>query len=441
MDCDTIAAIATAPGPAGVSIVRISGPDAHSIGERVSRTTPDAGKLTAHYAFFRHPETDDVVDDGIILFFRAPNSYTGEDVVELQGHGGRLPSSRLLEIAILAGARPAEPGEFTRRAFLNGRIDLARAEAVMDFIGASSERAASSAREQLDGRLSKGIDSIFDAIVSVEADVEHLLDFDENEIPLDFEEKAVERCRDILSLIDKMLAGWRTGAFLREGALVVICGLPNAGKSSLLNALLGRNRAIVSPVAGTTRDSIEESLIIRGIPVRLVDTAGLRDTKDGIEAEGVSRAEELVSRADLVVEVVDASLGDMSGFKTAKDRITVFNKVDLLKDDFKNALDGICISAKNGDGLDIVLDEIANRLDDGADDGGQEGVSARHRSCLLEAKEAAENAVVALATGGEGLVVAANYLALAAQAVGRVTGRIWSEELLDVVFGKFCVGK
>ena len=151
MDCDTIAAIATAPGPAGVSIVRISGPDAHSIGERVSRTTPDAGKLTAHYARFRHPETDDVVDDGIILFFRAPNSYTGEDVVELQGHGGRLPSSRLLEIAILAGARPAEPGEFTRRAFLNGRIDLTKAEAVMDIIDAKNRYALKSSVKQLKG--------------------------------------------------------------------------------------------------------------------------------------------------------------------------------------------------------------------------------------------------------------------------------------------------
>lgn len=440
MDSDTIAAIATAPGPAGVSIVRISGADAHAIGTKLSRALPSEERLTAHYARFRHPKTDAVIDDGIILFFRAPHSYTGEDVVELQGHGGRLPSSRLLEIALAAGARPAEPGEFTRRAFLNGRIDLARAEAVMDFIGASSDRAAASAREQLDGRLSRGIDTIFDDIVSVEADVEHLLDFDENEIPEDFEANAVDRCRRILVLLDRMLASWRTGAFLREGALVVICGLPNAGKSSLLNALLGRNRAIVSPVAGTTRDSIEESLIINGIPVRLVDTAGLRETKECIEAEGVMRAEELVSRADLVIEVVDAT-SDNSRISNGKERIVVFNKIDLLGDasDFQER--GICISARTGEGIDSLTDEISRRLDDGKNDGGSEGVSARHRSCLLEAQEAMDNAVSALAMGGEGLVVAANYLAQAAQAVGGITGRIWSEELLDVVFGKFCVGK
>lgn len=441
MESDTIAAIATAPGPAGVSIVRISGADAHTIGTKLSKALPSGEKLTAHYAHFRHPDSNEIIDDGIILFFRAPNSYTGEDVVELQGHGGRLPSSRLLEIALLAGARPAEPGEFTRRAFLNGRIDLARAEAVMDFIGASSDRAAVSAREQLDGRLSKGVDAIFDDIVAVEADVEHLLDFDENEIPEDFEANAIERSRKILSAIDKMLSAWRTGAFLREGALVVICGLPNAGKSSLLNALLGRNRAIVSPIAGTTRDSIEESLIIHGIPVRLVDTAGLRVAEDGIEAEGVSRAEELVSRADLVIEVIDASQLIPEEYKAADGRITVFNKVDLLSDEIKSKLNGICISAMRGDGIDLLIEEIANRLDEGTGDGGAEGVSARHRGCLIEARNAIENAANALAIGGDGLVIAANYLAQAAQSVGHVTGRIWSEELLDVVFGKFCIGK
>ena len=514
---DTITAIATAQGPAGIAIVRVSGPDAFTVAEKVAGKTPDDNGrlLRARYATFRNPTTGEAVDDGILLLFRAPHSYTGEDVAELQGHGGRMPSARLLDAAIAAGARPAEPGEFTRRAFLNGKLDLARAEAVMDFIGAASERAAAVAREQIDGKLSKRADVLFDAIVAIEADVEHLLDFDEGEVDAGFAEEAARRCRAAADGARQLAAGWRTGAYLREGALAVICGRPNAGKSSLLNALLGRDRAIVSPVAGTTRDAIEEATPIRGIPVRLVDTAGLRETADGIEAEGVARAEALIRRADLVLEVIDCTAEDAeeeAARAAERGRIAVMNKSDLKgsatlggggggllppapPDDAPSCpvgptlhyeargrttsgrqqgdapdskrttargtpptasgqqqdgtaptasgqqQDGIvAVSAKTGEGIEALKEEIGARLDNGTTANG-EAVSARHRECLEEAARWLASAEAALEQGDEGLVAAAEGLALAAQAAGRITGRVWGEELLDAVFGKFCVGK
>lgn len=447
---DTIAAIATAPGPAGVSIIRISGIDAFRIASRVCGASPafESGPIAARYSRFRYPETGNAIDDGVVLFFKGPHSYTGEDVVELQGHGGRLPSSRLLAAAIAAGARMAEPGEFTRRAFLNGKLDLTRAEAVMDFVSAASDRAAIAAREQLDGRLSNSINTLFDDIVSVEADVERLLDFDEGDVPADFPREAAQRCRVISDSLSRLVSTWRTASYLREGALVVISGPPNVGKSSLLNAILGRDRAIVSPVAGTTRDSIEEPLVISGIPVRLVDTAGLRRSGDAIEAEGVSRAEDLISRADLVIEVSDASNPEgksPDGDNASNPAIRVLNKMDIANLPAtlgaKQLQGVVCVSAKTGTGIPELLDEIARHLDAEPGESAGPGVSERHRACLEEARTAMLDAAAALDLGDEGLVIAAEKLAAAADSVGRVTGRVWSEELLDTIFGRFCIGK
>ncbi len=535
---DTIAAIATAPGPAGVSIVRISGDDAFcvaakcvvssefgvrssesqdrsEIGDRsseyseISMSVNDGQKnnsellppnselggkrnsLSATYARFRNPKSGEIIDDGIVLCFKAPHSYTGENVVELQGHGGRLPSSRLLRAALAAGARMAEPGEFTRRAFLNGKLDLAKAEAVMDLIGASSERAASSAAEQLSGRLSSGINFLFDEMISLLADVEHLLDFDEGEIPNTFALEATHRTRAIKDKLAAYISTWRIGTYLREGALLVLCGKPNAGKSSLLNALLGRERAIVSPVAGTTRDTIEETLIVQGIPVRIVDTAGLRETDDGIEAEGTRRAEELIAKADIIVEVVSIEDGErtINPSSVASPLIVAYNKCDLdesteygvrssesqdrseigvrsselffcpsltdveISDNSElrapnselnkdSELENtVFISAKTGDGIDNLLTLIAKLLDDTPQEEALQSVSERHRGCLEGACHAIVAAEEALCLGDEGLVIAAEKLSVASEAVGTITGRVWNEELLDTVFGKFCVGK
>ena len=342
---DTIAAIATAQGGAGIAIIRISGPQSWEVGAKVAGVPvwPREAAGTFRRATF-HSSTADgktvVMDDGIVLLFAAPRSYTGEDVVELQCHGGRLQARQVLEAALAAGARPAEPGEFTRRAFLAGRIDLARAEAVMDFISARTERAAAAARMQMEGRLSRTVDALFDGLVEVHSDIEHLLDFDEGEVPDDFADEAAAalgRLRDGLAALE---ATWHEGHLLREGALVVISGRPNAGKSSLMNALLGRDRAIVSPTPGTTRDSIEESFDADGIPVRLVDTAGLRDTPSGdIEAEGIARTERLVNDADLVLRVIDASTptddeerGEVAALP--RDRtLVVLNKTDVAPPD------------------------------------------------------------------------------------------------------------
>lgn len=447
MGNDTIAAISTAAGPAGIAIVRISGPDSFAIAGKITGLAPETSNLEARFAHFRDPATGERIDEGIVLFFKAPHSYTGEDVAELQGHGGRLPASRLLRLATDAGARPAAPGEFTKRAFLSGRIDLARAEAVMDLIGAASDRAATAAYEQLEGRLSSQVDSAYEEIVSVAADVEHLLDFDENEIDASFAGEAARKCDAIRARLDALASSWRLGSLLRDGALVVLCGKPNAGKSSLLNALLGRDRAIVSPEAGTTRDSIEEPFSVCGIPVRLVDTAGMRASGNGIEAEGVARAKTLAGRADVAVEVIDATGGDFAAAAAAAiaaGRIVALNKIDLAPgagEAFADERDVVGVSAKCGTGLDALAARIAARLDVSPAAESGAAVSERHRDALRSSAARIADAAAALREGDSGLVAAAENLALAAQAIGLVTGRVWSDDLLDSVFGKFCVGK
>jgi tRNA modification GTPase len=449
MDGDTIAAISTAVGPGGISVVRVSGSDAFAVAETVAGIRPpdSASFPFARFAHFRNPVEGVAADNGILIFFKAPRSYTGEDVVEFQGHGGRMPSSLVLAAVLAAGARQADPGEFTRRAFLNGKIDLARAEAVMDFIGAASVRAAAAAREQLEGALSAKVGTIYEAIVSVEADVEHLLDFEEGEIGDSFLHDALARCRAALSETEALLATWRTGTMLREGALVVICGKPNAGKSSLLNALLGRDRAIVSPVAGTTRDAIEEPFQVEGVPVRLVDTAGLRSGAGEIEAEGIARAEALVERAAVAVEVIDATAPSWREDAVAalgKERVAALNKIDAAAPEAAIDAAGIgavAISAKTGAGLDSLLGAIAARLDLLPGGEGEVAVSERHRRCLAEARGQLVEAVASLECGGDGLVPAASSLATAARALGEITGRVWSGDLLDSIFSRFCVGK
>ncbi len=456
---DTIAALATAPGPSGIAIVRLSGPEAWSIGARLAGlgATPRTLAGTFRHVRFRL-QGGEVADDGLILFFAAPRSYTGEDVLELQCHGGRIPVRLLLEAAVAAGARPAEPGEFTKRAFLNGKIDLARAEAVMDLVAARTERAAAAARAQMDGRLSGAVNAAFDSLVGIQASVEHLLDFDEDEIPSSFCAESARALLELEGSLGHLSSNWHTGHLLREGALAVISGLPNAGKSSLLNALLGRDRAIVSDIPGTTRDSIEESFDVDGIPVRLVDTAGLRSgAADSIEAEGVARAEALIRDADLHLRVVDASVSLPGSEAEAiaslpPDRtIVVLNKADLAPAEppdlsrdqtFKLSNHPACrVSAKTGENLEGLTRLMAARLTADPAAASAPEISERHRSEIERARSAVAAARSCLAQGGEGLVLAAERLAMGAEALGRITGRVWSEELLDTIFGAFCIGK
>ena len=453
--CATVAAVATAPGPAGIAIVRLSGPDAWIIAARVARPPeplPDwaAAAGRALHVRFAHPHSGETLDDGLLLVFRAPRSYTGEDVVELQGHGGSVAARRLLEAVLAAGARPAPPGEFTRRAFLNGRLDLTQAEAVLDLIQARTDRAAQAARAQLDGRLGTEIRAHYATLAVIAADIEALLDFSEEEVPDGFLQEADARLARLLEPLRELIRSWHAGHLLRDGALVVISGRPNVGKSSLLNALLGRNRAIVSEQPGTTRDSIEENLVLEGFLVRLVDTAGLRETACAIEAEGVARAGALVEQADLNLHLLDGSraLDAEDGRQLARlsptRTLLAVNKSDLPPRLDREALDGwqaVSISARAGHGLAALREALAGRLGlPGAVATGAE-VAARHREELERAAEAISEARRLLGGAADGLVLAAQRLRTAALALARITGSVWSKDLLDAVFSRFCVGK
>ena len=418
---DTIAAIATAPGRGGVAVVRVSGPDAWSVAAKVtgrSLAADDAGR------FFRARFAD--VDDGLMLVFQGPRSYTGEDAVELQGHGGSVAPRRVLEACLAAGARLAQRGEFTLRAFLNGRLDLSEAEAVIDLVDARTTRAAADAFARLGGALSRPFERLYADAIDLSSRLEHALDFDEGELPPSFAEETAAQLAVLQQRTERLIATAREGRLLREGALVVLAGAPNAGKSSLMNALLGMDRAIVADAAGTTRDSIEEGLQIGPWVVRLTDTAGLRVASDAVEAEGVERAEALIAKADLVV-ALDC---DIPG------ALRVHAKCDL---DSPNGLNGLPVSAKTGEGLDALKAAIAERLAAQAARGDEESgadVTTRQKELLVRAAEA-----LCRATSAMDLAVAANEVRTAATEIGRIVGKTYSDDLLDALFSRFCVGK
>jgi tRNA modification GTPase len=357
-----------------------------------------------------------------VLVFSAPRSYTGEDVVELQCHGGSVPPRRVLEACLSEGARLARRGEFTQRAFLNGRLDLSAAEAVIDLIDARTDRAADDAVARLGGAAAEAFEAMYASALDLSSRVEHALDFDEDELPQDFAKRLARDMDALRARIAAHLATAREGRLLREGALVVLAGPPNSGKSSLLNALLGERRAIVSDAAGTTRDSIEEGVEIGGWPVRLVDTAGLRATSDAVEAEGVDRAEALIAQADLVL-ALDC---DHPG------ALRLHAKCDL------GPGEGLPVSALTGEGLAELRAEIAARLEQLAAKG-SEASGADVTTCQKEQLEIAADALARADTSD--LVVAANELRVAAEALGRIIGKVYSDDLLDSIFSRFCVGK
>ncbi len=477
---DTIAAIATAPGRGGVAVVRVSGPEAHQVASTLTGRRIDASSAGRffHAAFRVGNQT---IDDGLVLVFAAPHSYTGEDVVELQGHGGSVAPRRVLEACLVAGARLARRGEFTERAFLNGRLDLGAAEAVIDLVDARTERAADDAVARLGGASAQELENLYLSAIEISSQIEHALDFDESELPEDFGAGLAADITALHSRIERKLTTAREGRILREGALVVLAGAPNAGKSSLLNALLGEGRAIVSDEAGTTRDSIEEWMEIGGWPVRLVDTAGLRTAEGTIEAEGVARAEALIQEADLVLHLISSAEGVCPPLMPAKgdcpllangdspqmafakgdspqmmrggdDReISIVSKCDLLqrgqtpREKGQSPCDGnysLLISSKTGDGLEDLKNEIAARLAKLATKDAEEtgaDVTTRQKECLLSAREALDRATAALDSAD--WVVAANELRAAAESLGRLLGKVYSEDLLDALFSRFCVGK
>lgn len=433
---DTIAAIATAPGRGGVAVVRVSGSEAFSIAERLTGIRDQGpGIRVGRIAN---------VDEGVILFFKGPHSYTGEDVVEFQCHGGTVTPRRVLEACLATGARLARRGEFTERAFLNGKLDYDQAESVLDLVDAKTARAADAALEGLSGRKRRELKSLYDSALDLSTRLEHALDVDEGELADDYVRELGSQISDLRSQISGALRRANEGKILREGALVVLAGPPNAGKSSLMNALLEENRAIVSDIPGTTRDSIEEWLDLDGWPIRLVDTAGLRTSQDEVEGEGVRRAEDLIAKADLVLWLRNSEAGEPLNGSIAQllNRLTsqplnLSTKCDLVRGP------GLNVSAKTGEGLDELKREIVAKLKEKAETSVvdlPEGnfVALREALTLLETGEGQET--------GEGrqeedLVLTANAVRAAAERLGAAIGVTYSSNLLDNLFSRFCVGK
>jgi tRNA modification GTPase len=451
-ETDTIAAIATPPGEGGVGVVRISGPQVWTIADTVFLAldkVPVSQREHGTFAYGKVLDENEVeIDTGLALIMRAPKSYTCEDVVEIQGHGGAVGMRRILRRILDAGARMAEPGEFTKRAFLNGRIDLVQAEGIFDLIRARSDRAASAAMEQMEGKLSTQFNVIYDAFLEVAANLETTLDFVEDELPDDvFSGIADLLDRTFLSL-DNLLDTWDEGRLLREGARVVILGRPNTGKSTLLNALLGFDRAIVSSTAGTTRDTIEEGFVLDGIPLRIIDTAGLRETDCEIEAEGIRRAEVHSAEAHLSVYLLDASrpLHEEDCERLEKldldKSVVVLNKIDQGRQ--VENVDGIEACLLQQQGIDAIKRAMADALEQGANLHAPPHavISERHRNLLIRAHREARDARAFLNKNvEENAVLAAEHLRSALDFLGQVTGRIYHDELLDNIFSRFCIGK
>jgi tRNA modification GTPase len=451
-ESDTIVAVATPRGEGGVGIVRLSGPAALRLARQLFQ--PRSGELPLE-PLPRHlyygdlcDEAGAVLDEGLCAWFPAPHSYTAEDVVEFSAHGSDIGLARLVEAARRLGARLAAPGEFTQRAFLNGRLDLARAEAVVDIIRARTEDALRVAGRQLEGRLSRAIREVRATLIGLLAAIEAAIDFPDDVDP----PAPAALAAGIAASADRvhhLLATADAGRLYREGASVVIAGRPNVGKSSLLNALLGEERAIVTPVAGTTRDVIEEGLSLGGVPVRAIDTAGLRDTEDPVERLGVSRTRAELARADLTLLVVDAAAGltdaDRALMREREGRwILVANKIDrgdVLTADLRTGVALVRVSALTGEGLDRLVDAIRTCLVGG--ELGAEPVlvtNARHRAALAAAARALADADAGAAAGADLAAVAVD-LKIAAESLGDITGESVTEETIAQIFARFCVGK
>ncbi|MCC8620173.1 tRNA uridine-5-carboxymethylaminomethyl(34) synthesis GTPase MnmE [Xanthomonas vesicatoria] len=441
----TIVAIASAAGAGGVGIVRLSGPQAVQIAAQLS--IAPLQPRHAHYARFRDAQGQ-VIDDGIALWFNAPRSFTGEDVVELQGHGSPVVLRQLVARCIALGARQARAGEFSERAFLNGKLDLAQAEAIADLIAAGDVRAARAARRSLDGVFSRRIDAVSDSLTRLRVHVEAAIDFADEPLDTLGGTQVREGLQQARALLAQLLRDAERGRKLRDGMHAVLIGPPNAGKSSLLNALAGSDRAIVTDVAGTTRDTLHEAILLDGFELTLVDTAGLRDGGDAIEREGMRRARAELQRADLALVVLDArdpqaardAIGD--AIDAVPRQLWIHNKCDLL-DNRAPLLDAnaVAVSAATGQGLEQLhtrLRELA--LSDGIESvDGEFSARTRHVDALRRAEQHADAADLEL--GFEQLELAAEELRLAHAALGEITGKLSADELLGKIFSSFCIGK
>jgi len=449
---DTIAAVSTPQGEGGVGIVRLSGPDAFRIAERLF-VPPGECALKSHRMHYGHivdPATGERVDEVLLSPMRAPKTYTREDVVEINCHGGLVPVRRVLELVILEGARLAEPGEFTKRAFLNGRIDLSQAEAALDLIRAKTEASERAAMSQLEGGLSKRINSILNNVRDLCAQVEASIDFPDEEIEPASLGEIKKGMREAKADVGGLAGSFNEGRFLKDGIRAVIAGRPNVGKSSLLNALLKEDRAIVTEMPGTTRDVLEEFVNVKGLPMRIVDTAGIRQAHDMAEEEGVRRTLKAIESADIVLGVLDASEplheGDRELLEKLRGRnaLLVLNKSDLPRKlgDVSSEHGSVEVSAKIGIGLDALKEEIFRSCVK-APSSLSEGVvvtSLRHRLSLDRAA-ARMNAALDAIERDEPLEIVALEMRESLDALGEIVGAVTTEDILDRIFSEFCIGK
>lgn len=453
---DTIAAIATPLGESGLAVIRLSGPRALAVADAcfwpAGKSSPKPSQAPSHTLHLgKIKRNGAVVDEVLIGVMRAPRTFTREDVVEISCHGGILPAKMVLDAVLACGARLAQPGEFTKRAFLNGRLDLAQAEAVADLIHSRTELALAAAHEQLAGKLSQRINQLRQEMMVCLAHVEAHIDFPDEDIDPHTVETLLARLERGVGFMDELLRTAGEGQLLRRGIRAAIVGRPNAGKSSLLNQLLGHERAIVSPVPGTTRDTIEETANIRGLPVVFVDTAGLRQATDQIEEEGIRRSHEALDRAELILHVLDASdlLHDedrrhLASFAKRK-HIVVCNKSDLprrlaLPEGFgAPVVDVCCLNAAGLEGLKDAIKGLAWSGELRAENL-QAMINARHQDALKRAREATTQTMQVL-RAGETLEIGAMELRIAVQAIGEIVGQTTTDDLLDTIFSQFCLGK
>lgn len=450
---DTIAAISTPIGSGGIGIVRVSGKGALAIADKVfhskDKSSPSLYKTyTVHYGYIKDFETGEIIDEVLLTVMRAPRTYTKEDIVEVNCHSGIVALRKTLKLVLSCGARLAEPGEFTKRAFLNGRIDLMQAEAVCDIIQAKSELALDAALAQLGGRLSDKINRIKDSMIELLSGIEAVLDFPDEEIEASYVIDMHAGFKALAEGLAEILSGSSYGIVLREGVKAVIVGKPNVGKSSLFNAILGQERAIVTPISGTTRDVIEEFVNIRGIPFRISDTCGIKDTHDPVEAIGVEKAKCELKKSDVTILMLDGSAPleeedeYLLKFGDKAKTIICINKDDLPQKLIGDFLNAVRISAKNGAGIENLERALFEAAFDGALPQGDGAfiTSERQRDAVSRAHEAVLSASCA-AKKGESLEFVSSHLKDAIDAIGEITGETLHEDVLNRIFEKFCIGK
>ncbi|MGE5612780.1 MAG: tRNA uridine-5-carboxymethylaminomethyl(34) synthesis GTPase MnmE [Bacillota bacterium] len=461
VDSDTIAAISTPLGTGGIGIIRISGPDAFIISDRIFRgrmAFKDMKSHTVSHGKIIDPLNGNLLDEVLMIKMKGPNTFTGEDTVEISCHGGIIVLRNVLSLVLREGARAAGPGEFTKRAFMNGKIDLAQAEAVIDLINSKTDEGSRAAAVQLEGRLSQRIRAARKELIGLIAHIEAVLDYPEYDIEELTGEKVINGIRSARDEILRIAKSYDTGRLLKEGISAAIIGKPNAGKSSLLNALAGVSRAIVTDIPGTTRDIIEEYINVNGIPVRLLDTAGIRKTRDPVESIGVERARKAASEADLAIVVLDASTGilpedcEILTFLKEKKKVIIINKTDIADEDrisdMKRQLEEagnspvIVASMLDGTGMDELLDAISGLFMEGAVDVNNEVLitNIRHKTLLEKSAESLASAKEAYENGLT-LDLVAIDIRESAENLGRITGESVGEDIINEIFSRFCIGK